>query len=85
MLLCCCYGHIHWSNAVDDVECVDDGDPSCAIPTTAVNTCDNRLSAMAECDSNHDADAVSDVTAGNVSGDVIASQGPDFRKIVNLS
>jgi len=58
-------------NAVDDVECVDDGDPTCAIPATAVNTCDGGWSAMAERNSYHDADAVYKVTAGNVSGDVI--------------
>jgi len=78
--MCYCYGHIHWSNAVDDVECVDDGDPSCAIPATAVNACDGGWSAMAKRDSYHDADAVSDVTAGNVSVDVIASQKPRRKR-----
>ena len=80
MLLCCSYGHIHWSNAVDDVECVDDGDPSCATPTSAVNTCDGGWSAMAERHSDYDADAVSDVTAGNVSGAIIASQKPRRKR-----
>ena len=40
----------------------------------------HTCSITVECDSNHNADAVSDVAAGNVSGAVLASQKPTRKR-----